>query len=261
MLAMPCAGAVQANVAPQNVNAVEEKSGKFTVSSSKKGLTLKDDSEYVLLVAKGTYKQGQNSVDVTIDADTLTYIDQQTAKNGEVSFDFIPKTKTNSVILLGGDFNGTTSPVVIGYIDAKGVTVDISITVNGSGQSGNVTNINVFLVIDGQETPMDGNDGSFLLTETNNGTYTVRVKKPGYLSALTTVTIANQAATVAPVEMFGGDVDGSNDINVQDLVSLIQLWGSPDTPPEDQHPDIDESGDITVQDLVVLVQNFNKRGQ
>ena len=128
MLMVSSAAAADAAVLQDDRPAVDS-DGQYTVTFENAALI--NGNEYVLLIAKTAevLPEAGKSPDTfkapAIDETTLTYIDQTTAAGGKVMFtDFIPKSVPNSVILLGGEFNGKTSPIIIGYIDAQGNLVE-----------------------------------------------------------------------------------------------------------------------------------------
>ena len=72
-------------------------SGKYTASYNQ---TI-DGQQYALLVVKGTYENG--AADYSISEDTIMYIDQMAAGSTGVSFNFIPRSTPDCVVLLGGE--------------------------------------------------------------------------------------------------------------------------------------------------------------
>lgn len=84
-----------------------------------------EGGQYALLVVAGT------ADNYSITTDSILYIDQTAADADGVSFTgFIPKTVTDSVVLLGGEFEGASSPVVLGTIKAQYKLGDL----NGDGK-------------------------------------------------------------------------------------------------------------------------------
>lgn len=89
----------------------DEVAGEYTASY--------DDAvsgeEYVLLVVKRS-----NGDDRVINADTILYIDQKTAGEDGIHFEYTPKRIPDCEILLVGNFDNTQSPVVLGTMAAQG---------------------------------------------------------------------------------------------------------------------------------------------
>jgi len=53
-----------------------------------------------------------------------------------------------------------------------------------------------------------------------------------------------------------GDLDGDNDVDVVDLLTLLGQWGACPEPPAECPADIDNSGDVNVSDLLTLLSNW-----
>ena len=95
-------------------------SGKYTASYT----GAQEGNQYAILVVKGTYENGV--ANYSISEDTIMYIDQMAADSSGVSFDFIPRSTPDCVVLLGGVFEGNVeSPVVLGTLVGKGATVEV----------------------------------------------------------------------------------------------------------------------------------------
>lgn len=260
MLAMPCAGAATTvSVAPtvQDRTDTADSTGKFTIDSAKSGVTLKSGNEYVLLVAKGTYDTTNKTANVTIDASTLTYIDQETATGTSISFDFIPSSKPNSVILLGGEFEGgVTSPVVIGYITSTGETVTIKGSISVVGANGQtLTDIEFKFTSTGGGSSTENVNANGSVQIPADAT-TIEISRPGYL----TLTITNYSggkdisSVLSEYENCAGDTSGDGRINSQDITSVIRSYGQSTT----ELPNIDVTRDnrINSQDITVVVRNY-----
>ncbi|MEG2383580.1 MAG: hypothetical protein RSB39_08320, partial [Oscillospiraceae bacterium] len=88
---------------------------------------LVEGNQYALLVVK---KNADNSY--TVSENTIMYIDQMATSTG-VSFDFIPKSTPDCIVLLGGTFaNNVKSPIKLGELTGKGVQVTGSVSYLGT---------------------------------------------------------------------------------------------------------------------------------
>lgn len=245
-------------------------------ADAKYDITVSDASiiagnEYALLIAKWTKPAtdpavGGTVTTPTIDVTTLTYIDQTTAvadgTKGKVVFeDFIPKTVPDSVVLLGGKFAGdVTSPVVIGYIDAKGEIVLIG-EASFNGTKIDLSSVTV-QILDGSdnvsesiETTEETNGVSFLAPADSG--YAIKVVKPGYLNVKITnfdPTAEDLDDVFANIANYAGDATNDGYINLDDLTAVIRNWGS-ETDWSD-NPDVYEDGYVNLDDLTCIVRNW-----
>lgn len=103
----------------------DESKGNFTASCSE----AVSGNQYILLVVKGT----ADSYSVT--EENILYIDQAGADGAGITFaGFIPKTVTDSVVLLGGEFQSGTSPMVLGTIKSQYTLGDVTEDSKVNGQ-------------------------------------------------------------------------------------------------------------------------------
>ena len=77
--------------------------------------------QYVLLVVKtesdGTYNASK--------AENILYIDQKAATGTDISFDILPISVDDSIVLLGGTFTSGSSPKKLGTLIAQGMLGDV----------------------------------------------------------------------------------------------------------------------------------------
>lgn len=225
-------------------------------------------NEYALLIAKWAKPTTAPTVggEVTtpsIDVNTLTYIDQKTAvadgTKGKVVFeDFIPKAVPDSVVLLGGVFNGKTSPIVIGYIDAKGVLVTGSVAYQTSS-------VNAIVKI------YDANGNEIATGETStNGVYSIDgvptgeelsivVSKRGYCTYTINNMIIDDALDLSEISIrnLAGDLDGDGYVNGYDLTYLLADFNKGGTDITMETGDLDGDGYVNGYDLTYLLSSFN----
>ncbi len=127
--------------------------------------------------------------------------------------------------------------------------------------------------------------GGFLLAIVSGGTYTVRASYPGYLQAQkANVFVSGGQVLIGPTKLYGGDVNGDNNINILDIVTIIGSLGTTGVPvgssaavcvppveganglppavapPPDSIVDINDDGVVNISDLAIAAGNFGKTG-
>ena len=130
---------------------------------------------------------------------------------------------------------------------------------NGAVVAGPVSTISV----PGALPPQVNTPGGFQLLVPAGGTYTVRASYPGYLQAQkANVFVSGGLVLIGTTKLYGGDVNGDNNINILDIVGVIGRLGTvvavgcPDADPFD----INDSGTVDIGDLSIATGNFNKTG-
>jgi len=109
--------------------------------------------------------------------------------------------------------------------------------------------------------------GGFLLNLPSGGTYTVRASYPGYLQAQkSNVFVSGGQVLIGTTKLYGGDVNGDNNINILDVVGIIGNLGAA-VPvgsvvgcPTDNAFDINDSGTVDIGDLSIATGNFSRTG-
>lgn len=204
-----------------------------------------EGNQYALLVVAGTPD------DYTISDDTIMYIDQKAADSAGVSFDFIPKSAPDCVVLLGGTFGTGTSPKVLGTLESQGVTVTGSVTLQGRADYSGAT-----VTLTGGETYTATTDakGAFTMEGVAAGDYTMTITMPGYLSyTKTTLTVAD-AVTVSAKELLGGEIEVDGQVTILDLSKLLGEYGQVTVTASD----INGDGQVTILDLSILLGNYGQ---
>ncbi len=126
--------------------------------------------------------------------------------------------------------------------------------------------------------------GGFRLAIASGGTYTVRASYPGYLQAQkANVSVSGGLVSLGTTKLYGGDVNGDNNINILDIVTIIGSLGSTGVPvgssvaactmdgypgnpppppamPPDSAVDINDDGVVNISDLAITAGNFGKTG-
>lgn len=228
-------------------------SGKYTASYNQ---TI-DGQQYALLVVKGTYENG--AADYSISEDTIMYIDQMAAGSTGVSFNFIPRSTPDCVVLLGGVFEGNVeSPVVLGTLVGKGVTVSGTIQLNESKTGAVVT----LYSAQGEQIATTNTDteGNYSFNSVPVGeNYRIVVTKSGYCSyTITGISVQEECDLgVADVKALAGDVNGNNEVNGYDLTTLLADFNHVGDQIIEPRADLNETGEVNGYDLALLLSNFN----
>lgn len=216
--------------------------GKYTASYTE----TMSDKQYALLVVKGT------PTDYSVSEDTIMYIDQKAAGADGISFDFIPKSTPDCVVLLGGEFAGEDSPVVLGTLKGQGVTIEGSVKYQGNDSSAVVQlrdkNTNEVLY----ET-VTNTDGTYSIGSVATGEYNLYITKQSYLSYTKAIEVAeDMAIDQVDISNLAGDINDNGKVNNQDLSILLQNYNS-----EDKASDINCNGKVNSADLSALLGSFN----
>jgi hypothetical protein len=90
--------------------------------------------------------------------------------------------------------------------------------------------------------------------------YRLVLKPSGYLRANVPAELGFGAATVN-VPMYGGDVDGDNEVTILDYISLSSVYGSLSGGPTYlEAADFDRDGEVSIIDYLVLSENYERVG-
>ena len=89
-----------------------------------------------------------------------------------------------------------------------------------------------------------------------NGTYTMKITKPGHLSyTKTTVNVTGANFTVSEITLMPGDINNNGSITAEDLGLLISDYGKSGL---SIPGDIDGNGSVTAEDLGLLIAGYGK---
>lgn len=103
-------------------------------------------------------------------------------------------------------------------------------------------------------------DGSFTLSVPRGGTYLVQATYNGYLKAQrSSVYVVGATVNIGDVTLRGGDVNGDNNINILDIVTIISRYGTSGWPATDP-ADVNDDGTINIYDLTITSGNFGRYG-
>lgn len=225
-----------------------ETNGTYTASYSD-ALCGKD---YVLLVVA---KSADGSR--IISSSTVMYMNQKTANEDGVTFEFIPKGTLDCEVLLAGDFGTTPSPIVLGELVAQGITVTGKI-INASApivQLGSGDREN-FVV---EYTAVVSDDGTFIFNGIPEGEYSLQVSQAyhiGYYKTSVTVSLDTEPLE-GEISIYPGDLVPDGAINFSDLSLLIRNYGASDS--SDSPADINGDGVVNFEDMSILISNYNTR--
>ena len=199
----------------------EETEQKYTAAYA--GTTV--GNQYALLVVKQDDGGGYS-----IREDTIMYIDQQEATVDGVSFTFIPRSTPDCVVLLGGDFgeDGPSSPVTLGTLEGKGVTVSGSVT---SYNPGNPVMLKLYKAGTEEvvaETTIAAQTGNGKVTQdfTLNSvpvgdSYDLEINKAGHTTYRLTGIPVEEDMALSALKLLSGDVNGDDKINVSDQNAIL----------------------------------------
>ena len=242
-----------------NYSASTGSTGKYTATYDK----VISGNQYALLVVKGT------EADHPINENTIMYIDQKAASGTTISFEFIPKSTPDCVVLLGGVFNGkVTSPVTLGTLIGKGVTVSGSASVSNAAkamtielyQQGTTTNPVYTVTIPAASSGGSANR-NFSLDGVAEDTYDLKVTQEGHTAYwLTGVPVGSDPLTLPETLVLPcGDVNGDGSINIDDLGILISSnnYNKDSTTAENKITDLNGDGSINIDDLGIILSSKN----
>jgi hypothetical protein len=130
-------------------------------------------------------------------------------------------------------------------------------TLNGQVLASKLVTVGLYDATDTLVTSVEANlDGTFSLTA-SAGDYTVRATASGFLSAEGSATISSGNTTTMPtVSLLAGDLDGDNDIDQFDALTIGMNYNGT-TPTA---ADLNNDGVINVLDLEVLASNYRETG-
>lgn len=237
--------------------------GKYTAAYN--GADLVNGSQYVLLVVKGT------ETDYSVGENTIMYIDQKAATESGISFDFIPKSTPDCVVLLGGVFTDATSPKILGTLSGQGVTVSGSVTsynpnaavtveLYATGTTANPAYTTTIAAASGSGQVTQ----SFAFTSVAEGTYDLKVTKAGHTAYwVTGIPVGEEDLTIAnAISLLCGDVDGSGSINGLDINEILRsdTYNTATDTAAVSAADLDGNGLINGLDVNIALSssNYNK---
>lgn len=217
-----------------------EQTGKYTASYDGTA----SGKQYALLVVKGT------PTDYSVSEDTIMYIDQKAAGADGISFDFIPKSTPDCVVLLGGEFAGADSPVVLGTLKGQGVTVSGKVSLQGrtdhSGAAVTLTGAS------GTYTATTDASGAYDLDGVAPGSYKLTITMPGYLSYTKMTLAVEDTMTVDTKNLLGGDVNSDTQVTIDDLSLILADY----LKTTDSSADINNDTQVTIDDLSITLSNY-----
>lgn len=107
---------------------------------------------------------------------------------------------------------------------------------------------------------LTGSNGSFSLNVPRGGTYLVQASYNGYLKAQrNNVYIVGASVDLGTATLPGGDINADNNVNILDIVTLINRYGSSGWPASEPS-DINDDGLVNIFDLTIAAGNFGRYG-
>jgi hypothetical protein len=88
----------------------------------------------------------------------------------------------------------------------------------------------------------------------------VQASYNGYLKTQkTNVYVVGATVSLGSTELKGGDINGDNNINILDIVSIISKYGTTGWAAS-QPADINDDGNVNIFDLTIAAGNFGRYG-
>jgi glucose/arabinose dehydrogenase len=171
---------------------------------------------------------GTQTQDVTIPASNTTYTANFAQQGGSLV----------GTVALAGRSSGTPA-----------MSVQLEVTITPSGGTATTTTVTT------------DQSGGFTLINLLPGSYSIRVKAPGYLSSSQPVTITSGSASVNFGTLRAGDVNGDNIVSLADF-SLLATSFNRTNGQSGFNPAADLNGDgsVTLADFSLLAISFNQSG-
>jgi len=103
-------------------------------------------------------------------------------------------------------------------------------------------------------------DGTFSVTVPAGGTYLVQAIYNGYLKAQkSSVYVVGGTVNIGTTTIRGGDVNGDNNINILDIVTIISKFSTSGWTTAEP-ADINDDGTVNILDLTIAAGNYGKVG-
>jgi hypothetical protein len=136
--------------------------------------------------------------------------------------------------------------------DCPNANVPMTFILRPSDNSGDIT-----------RTITPNPDGTFVIPNLPAKNFAVRVKSSNTLAKIVSANTSNGSVTgLAVGALEGGDADGNNIVDVEDLSKLITSFDADSSSPNwlGGVADFDCDGIISVEDLHILISNFDASG-
>ncbi|MGE4484303.1 MAG: carboxypeptidase regulatory-like domain-containing protein [Oscillospiraceae bacterium] len=228
-----------------------------TYTASYTSTNLKEDGQYALIVVRCDSEGNYSSFSEV----TIKYINQTVSDSGSISFDFIPMSTPDCVVLLSGEFNGgVQSPLFLGTLIKKGV--DLSGTITRQGGTATVKLYDSTDTLLGQATT--DTSGAYTITMVPEGIgYYLEVSKPGYLTyTYSGIEVTFESTTLPTVNItaFGGDINGDGWVLGSDFTILLSDFNKNSTTStlNNSASDLNCDNWVLGSDFSILLASFNK---
>lgn len=233
-------------------------------------------NEQVTVLVGNVFEDGMTDEQI---AAAVQYIDQiETDENGNFEFEFLmrdPVVDQEYALKVGGS---SLDDPIEPYNEDLEEFGKFKYQDSGSSDDGKITGYVTLLaertdksgilveVKDGNdviETTYTNADGKFEV-EVDDGTYDIVISIVGYLArTISGVVVSGGEATlsteVQPVDLWAGDVNEDDAVNIHDLSPLLTMFGKTASS-EEYDPAVDFNSDdaINIHDLSPLLSNFGK---
>lgn len=181
-----------------------------------------------------TEAQGPNTYSVTVQvADNAQPTPATATRTFSIQVNEVPKNVTGTVAFEGWS----------GSVSGRTVSYELRQNLGGS-------------VLDATTIALNASGAYSRNATVNNGTYSVRIGRAGYLwKRVDNVSLTSAGATVPLVTLIPGDLNGDNEIDLSDIDQLIGLYLSPSA-----LFDFDNSGEVDLTDLDLVISNYLQSG-
>ena len=199
-----------------------------------------------------------------ITVDSIMYIDQTVADaNGNFSFtDYIPKINVpvGSKYTVKVGATSLTAAIPGGYLEAPAITGH---TVSGSlNFFGSTTGASLNLKKNGSVVASaTSTNGTFSLSNVEDGEYIITVTKRAHLPAVATVKVEGGNITVPAITLIPGDcVSDDGEIGFKDLSTVIDVYGvKTGETGYNINFDFDEDGEVGFKELSAIIDNYGEK--
>jgi len=145
---------------------------------------------------------------------------------------------TDDVLYNSG--NADTPVHEIWIIADSGTSIDVMLTLENMGldpeKMSGQAQLDTVVNVSNSNSPAEFTNEFFLVDENDE-----------------TVASGGSTITVNPTDMCPADINGDENVNVTDLLTLLALWGTDGNGDEDVSADLDASGVVNVNDLLILL--------
>ncbi len=188
----------------------------------------------------------------SIEVGSIQYIDQ--AAQDSFTFQLKDELTEDVKVVMGGE---AIDKQEIGTI--KFATVDPTYTVSGSISTTSADKTGMAYLYADEDVVAEAAviAGTYAFDGVKAGSYTLVIEKAAHIDYTAAITVADADVAVANVDMFAGDTDTSDSINVSDFTAVGNNYGAVDADDDfNAEADTDGSGSINVSDFTAVGNNY-----